>query len=277
MVAIVGLLVLDPDGSVTRPIRAAGIAAGLGAVGGVGVGWNEARALTRAAEAEARERELERYETIVERVTDGVIVVDADASIRAVNEALVGMTGYPRERLVGAPASLILPDSLDADVDDVQASLETGTGTEQVETMIQPANAEPIPSVTHFAPLTLEDGSTGRVGGIRDISDRVERERELEESERRYRTLVENVPNGAVTLFDEDLRGHHREAIQRYLQTGERTLDWDYLELPGLHERGHEVPLAISFSEFEQDCDRFFAGIIRAGERKLFGLVFGEE
>ncbi|WP_227356687.1 PAS domain S-box protein [Haladaptatus salinisoli] len=36
--------------------------------------------------------------------------------------------------------------------------------------------------------------------------DRVERERQLEESERRYRTLVENFPNGSVALYDDELR-----------------------------------------------------------------------
>ena len=38
----------------------------------------------------------------------------------------------------------------------------------------------------------------------RDVTERRERERELRESERRYRTLAENFPNGIVTLFDHD-------------------------------------------------------------------------
>jgi len=37
-----------------------------------------------------------------------------------------------------------------------------------------------------------------------DITDRKRRERELEESENRYQALVDNFPNGIVTLFDED-------------------------------------------------------------------------
>ncbi|MFC6757000.1 PAS domain-containing protein [Halomicroarcula sp. GCM10025894] len=38
------------------------------------------------------------------------------------------------------------------------------------------------------------------------MTERVVRERELSESRNRYRTLVENFPNGAVTLVDRDLR-----------------------------------------------------------------------
>lgn len=52
-----------------------------------------------------------------------------------------------------------------------------------------------------------EDSETTRLLGIgEDITERVERERQLEESERRYRTLAEHFPNGAVGVYDRDLR-----------------------------------------------------------------------
>jgi PAS domain S-box-containing protein len=41
---------------------------------------------------------------------------------------------------------------------------------------------------------------------IQDITDRKEREHQLEASRNRYRTLIENFPNGTVALVDEDLR-----------------------------------------------------------------------
>ena len=51
------------------------------------------------------------------------------------------------------------------------------------------------------------DGEPTRaVGVVQDITERKQRERELEESERRYHTLVEHFPNGAVALVDEDFR-----------------------------------------------------------------------
>ncbi|MFW5978417.1 MAG: PAS domain-containing protein, partial [Halohasta sp.] len=54
---------------------------------------------------------------------------------------------------------------------------------------------------------TDSDGEPVRaVGVVRDISDRMTRQRALEASERRYRTLVANFPNGGVALLDSALR-----------------------------------------------------------------------
>jgi HTH-type transcriptional regulator, bacterioopsin transcriptional activator and related proteins len=41
---------------------------------------------------------------------------------------------------------------------------------------------------------------------FRDVTERKRRERDLEESKNRYQALVENFPNGIVTLFDDDFR-----------------------------------------------------------------------
>jgi PAS domain S-box-containing protein len=46
---------------------------------------------------------------------------------------------------------------------------------------------------------------TGLSVYFRDVTERRERERALEQSEQRYRTLAEYFPNGIVTLFDHDL------------------------------------------------------------------------
>ncbi|SFC00186.1 PAS domain S-box-containing protein [Halobiforma haloterrestris] len=57
-----------------------------------------------------------------------------------------------------------------------------------------------------FRPVTNDDGEVvSIIVSDRDITERRRRERELEESEQRYRTLAEYFPNGLVTLFDHDL------------------------------------------------------------------------
>ena len=55
----------------------------------------------------------------------------------------------------------------------------------------------------------------------------------------------------------------YREAIDRYASGGDPTTDWSAVEFPGRHRDGHEVPLSISFGEFEEDGERRFVGIIR--------------
>ena len=58
-------------------------------------------------------------------------------------------------------------------------------------------------------------------------------------------------------------REEYLDAVQRYLTTGERTVDWNAIEFPARHRDGHEIPVSVSFSEFEEDGQRRFVGIIR--------------
>ena len=123
----------------------------------------------------------------------------------------------------------------------------------------------------------------------------IESRRKLAASEARYRALTETVSDAILTidststityanpsteqlfgysreelrgaeltrLMPERLRDLHQEGIGQYLQTGERELDWTGVELPGQHEDGTEIPLSISFGEFEQDGQQYFTGVIR--------------
>ncbi|WP_137286047.1 PAS domain S-box protein [Halorussus salinisoli] len=72
-----------------------------------------------------------------------------------------------------------------------------------------------------------------------------------------------------TTLVPEHLRQSHLDAFRRYQETGERTLDWDYVEMSGRHREGHEVPLSLSFREITYEGQAFFSAIVRdVTERK---------
>lgn len=119
--------------------------------------------------------------------------------------------------------------------------------------------------------------------------------RNLEASEERYRTLTGAISdvivtmdadstitfvNDAVTdllgyephelrgesltkLMPERFRDRHQAGVDRYLETGERELDWRGVELPGERADGTEIPLSISFGEFERAGEPMFTGVIR--------------
>jgi PAS domain S-box-containing protein len=130
---------------------------------------------------------------------------------------------------------------------------------------------------------------------VRDISGRKEYEQALEAAEARFRALTENASFAVVTIDEsstiqytndavEELFGHQPEALvgaplttlmperfrdmhyagfERYLSEGTRAIDWDGIELPGLHADGHEFPMEITFGEFAVDDEHLFTGILR--------------
>ena len=307
MLAVVGLLVLNPGGSVDRPLRAAVLATALGSVGGLGVGLNEARAFSRAREVEQHRDELRQERDLRERIVEtspiGIVVVDADGSISSANQYAAELLGVSEDELteLGYDEPMFEatgPDGTPVEDEMFQQVLSTGEPIYNVERQITRADGQRIWLSVNGAPLhDPADDATGVIFALEDITETKAYERDLEQ----YKTVAETASDVIVTIDDrsriqsvnpavedifgyqpdelvgeplttlmpESLRAQHRDALQEYLQTGERTLDWEYLELPGMHKAGHEVPLAVSFSEFERDGDQFFTGIIRDNtERK---------
>ena len=64
-------------------------------------------------------------------------------------------------------------------------------------------------------------------------------------------------------LMPEYLRHLHKAGITRYMETGQKHMQWSAVQLPGLHKIGNEIPLEISFAEFTRDGRHFFTGIAR--------------
>ncbi|MCU4753819.1 GAF domain-containing protein [Halobacteria archaeon AArc-curdl1] len=70
------------------------------------------------------------------------------------------------------------------------------------------------------------------------------------------------------------------EWVDQYLATGEKTLDWSNLTLHGEHRDGHDIPLRLSFSDYEQDGTTYFTSIVhdrteqQKREARLAGLNY---
>jgi PAS domain S-box-containing protein len=158
-------------------------------------------------ERKVRERELELYETIVETIWDGVYALDSDDRFVLVNQAFCDIVGYEREELLGRHPTLVNSETVNETANELETDVTDGERDVGVlEYEFETADGTTVPVETRFGPYEYRDGRYGRCGVTRDISERKERERELEESRRRYRTLVDSFPNGIVALFDDDFR-----------------------------------------------------------------------
>jgi len=66
-----------------------------------------------------------------------------------------------------------------------------------------------------------------------------------------------------TTVVPDRFGQRHHEALERYVATGDRGIEWNGIRLPGEHRDGHEIPLSITLEEHEYDGQRVFSGIIR--------------
>jgi len=80
-------------------------------------------------ERKKRERELQRYETIVETIRDGIYVVDEDGFFTQVNDAYLSMTGFERAELVGEHVSTVVDEETLDRASDVESALADGDRT----------------------------------------------------------------------------------------------------------------------------------------------------
>ncbi|OAQ53651.1 hypothetical protein HTG_05170 [Natrinema mahii] len=152
-----------------------------------------------------RERDLERYETIIEALGDPVYTVDDDGRYTYVNDAYAEMTGYEKDEIVGEHVSVLLDDeSVERGEATVGSLLSADTEDRQCtdEITVETSDGERIRCEDNVSLLPLADGRyRGVAGVVRDITDRAERKRELEE----YETIIETIPDEVYTL---DAEGH---------------------------------------------------------------------
>ncbi|WP_264554853.1 PAS domain S-box protein [Halocatena marina] len=136
-----------------------------------------------------RERQLELYETIFETINDGVYAVDGEGYFTMVNEAYANMVGYDREELCGEHVSLIVDETIIATAEEVEAEMRRGEGDEpKVEADLQRSDGETTTAEATFSLLPGE-ALHERVGVVRDITERKEQERRLEQQRQEVAAL----------------------------------------------------------------------------------------
>ena len=238
-------------------------------------------------------------ETLLNTLRDGIYQLDRDGNVVAVNDALLELTGYDRDTVVGRHVSRFLDaeDVVRAETAIRDHLVAGGQDSLRRTFPVFTANGETVPCEVRITAITEEGEFQGTVGVVREVADPDTAAKVRDAGERRqaFDALAEASADGIIMLDDDSviryanpaverilgyapeelvggskmtiipprLRDVHSEALQRYLETGEKHIDWTYVELPGKHKDGHEVPLAISLNEFTHDGEHYFVGTFR--------------
>lgn len=163
------------------------------------------RDLKRKAEAALNENE-EKYRLIFEKVPVGISQFDAEGALLECNERFADMMGASREQLIGLNALVYTRnDHVRAAI---QGALDGKTGVYEGR-YTSATGGKTIWGRANFVPIFLKDRKeVGCIGVVEDISDRVKAYFALQESEEKYRGLVERIPD-MILLTDLEGRPYY--------------------------------------------------------------------
>jgi PAS domain S-box-containing protein len=242
----------------------------------------------------ARGRRLERrrddlraeLDDVLDRVTDAFYALDEEWRFTHVNDHAEDILRRSAASLLGEHIWTAFPEAAEGVVwERFHEAMETQEAV-TFELFYDPLDV--------WTEITAYPSETGLSVYFRDVTERKERERALEASEARYRTLAETATDPIVTIDDggtirfanpavEDVFGYdpdelvgeplatlmpdasriRHEGVDRFLDTHDQWTDPSGVELTGVRADGRDIDLRVSFSDWTFGGDRRFTGIVR--------------
>ncbi len=137
-----------------------------------------------------------RFEKIAEMGEDGIIVFDEDSKIEFANHKATEILGIPKDQILGKEFFSLIGKK---DEEFLEEMVIRGEGLGQkvcTEMAIQNLHGQLKEIEICLAPTRSEEGKIKTYAYLRDITERKRFERELRESEEKYRNLFERVQHG---------------------------------------------------------------------------------
>jgi PAS domain S-box-containing protein len=150
--------------------------------------------------------EKSRYKELLENVDDAVYILDREGNVLDANEAAYSQLGYTPEKFFKLNLTDIISQT-DARIIITQLGQDSqfqGPKKMTLETSHKKADGNSIPVEIHSRAITYR-GRNVILNVARDITERVEVEKALRESEERYRSVVEYSHDG-IMIIDEKVK-----------------------------------------------------------------------
>ena len=170
---------------------------------------NRVRNAVKQQQTAGQLRETQReYSAIFENAQNGLLLLAVEKTgfrYRECNPRAVELIGRDRAQVVGnTPREALGPENGQKVVGAYRTCVEQRRPVEYVVTLDLPVGQ--AIRECEVAPVTADGDIEQLVVEFRDITERRRRKRELQEVKSQYQTLIKNFPDGAVFLFDTDLR-----------------------------------------------------------------------
>jgi len=187
------------------------------------------------AKASLRESE-ERYKALFERSFELVYLCDFEGNFIDANDVALGLLGYTKDEITSLNfGTLLTDDQLPLALETVEEILKTGSQKEAVEYKLRRNDGEHV-YVESMGAIIYRDGKPFAIQVIaRNITARKQAEKELRESEQKYRTILESIDE---SYFEVDIAGN----FTFFNDSLSKSLGYSNDELLGMNNRDYMSP-----------------------------------
>jgi len=245
------------------------------------------------------------FEDFIGLMPETIIIVNNEGYIVQVNNKAENLFGYNKQELLGKSPEVLIPDryrelymkNLKAYLSSTHTHLEDASYQELI---LRRKEGYEFPASISFGFFNTENGFA-LICLIRDITKNKKTEEKLDESELKFRSVVQSAVD-AIILSDSDgniiswnkgaegifgyeegevlgkpltilmperYREGHLKGLERVRTTGKSSYIGKISEMEGLKKNGSEFPLELSRSTWKVGDKTFYGGIIRdISERK---------
>jgi PAS domain S-box-containing protein len=235
--------------------------------------------------------------TILRSIGDAVVAVDGRGIVSFMNPVAEDLTGWPWQEALGRELGEVFRILDEKDRTPLEYAAKGRSGRVATDRHVLVARDGLELNIEDSASVLRDEGGniTGAVLVFRDISERKKARATLEESEMRFRSVVESA-NDAIIMADssgkiivwnncasetfgygpeeaigmpvsmlmpERYRVLHQKGLERLGATGESNIIGTTVELQGVRKDGREFPFELSLSTWEREEETYFTSIIR--------------
>ena len=244
----------------------------------------------------AAEEEL-RVAAIAFESQEGIVVTDVDNVILKINHAFTAATGYTSEEAIGHRMTLLKSGVQDTAFYAAMWDCIKRTGEWHGEIWNRRKNGEIYPDWLIITAVKADDGMvTHYVGTLTDISARKRAEQMSQDSAARLRATIDSALDGAISIdaagrlidfnpaaeeifgwkkdeilgrlmsdviVPEQHRAAHAHGLARFVQTREKHIMNQRLEITALRRDGSEFPVELTITAIRQNDEDIFTAYIR--------------
>jgi PAS domain S-box-containing protein len=238
-----------------------------------------------------------RLAAIVDSSADPVVGEALDGTIVSWNAAAEQTFGWTAKEVLGRNITLMVPDDLRDELDDVMTRAAQGEAVSHYVTRRLTKDGRQLDISVTTSPIRGADGSIIGVSALgRDVTEALKAAEAMRESEARKSAVLAGALDAIITIdhtgrvleanpattatfgwtaeemvghqlaeliVPEEKRAAHREGIADYLRTGSSPMLGRRLQLTAVRKDGTRIPVEATITEVELPGDPVFTGYLR--------------